>query len=112
MPDVVPTEIDVSFAPKQARCVYTVEIDGEAVLLDESVNRLHLLNSTATLLWRLFDGEASIGELARELSEELPAPYEAVLNDTLDVVRDLGAEGLLDGVAPTHDRDPAAMLDE
>ena len=55
MPDVVSTEIDVSFAPKQARCVHTVEIDGEAVLLDESVNRLHLLNSTFRDRHRTFD---------------------------------------------------------
>jgi predicted ATPase len=91
--------LDASFAPARAEFVYTVEIDGEAVLLDESVNRLHLLNATAALVWRLLDGDVTIGEMATELSEELGTPYDAVLADTLEVIRKFGEQGLLAGVA-------------
>jgi hypothetical protein len=101
MPDPLLAEVDASFAPARAESVYTVEIDGEAVLLDEAVNRLHLLNATATLVWRLLDGDVSIGEMARELSEELATPYDTVLDDTLAIVRNLAEEGLLAGVAAT-----------
>jgi len=87
--------VDTEFVPVRSRDVYTVEIDGEAVLLDERENRLHLLNHSATLVWQCFDGEVTVAGLARELSEELDAPYEPLLEETLAVVRDLAGEGLL-----------------
>ena len=70
--------------------MYSVEIDGDAVLLDEEANRLHHLNRTAALLWACFDGHASVRELAAEICDELDLPYEEVLADTLRVVRELG----------------------
>ena len=93
--------IDASFAPRCSTHVYAVMLDGEAVLLDEAVNRLHLLNHTATLLWQLFDGEATLTELATELSEELGAAPDVVLADLLTIARHLGDEGLLDRVVPS-----------
>ena len=91
--------IDRDFVPSRAADVATVEVDGEAVLLDERENRLHHLNHTAALLWVCFDGQASLAELAVELSEELGTDFDRVLADVLAVARHLAAEGLLDGVA-------------
>jgi len=93
-----PESIDLDFPPSRSGFVHTVEIDGEAVLLDEEANRLHHLNHSATLLWTCFDGRTPIRVLADEISDELHLPYETVLVDTLAVVRRLGAEGLLEGV--------------
>ena len=99
MGDLAAVGIDRGFVPVRSAEVFTVELDGEAVLLDERENRLHLLNHTAALLWACFDGRASIEHLAVELSEELGHDLDRVLADTIDVVRGLGAQGLLDGVA-------------
>ena len=52
------------------------------------------------LIWNCLDGEIDISGLATEIGEILELPFEDVLSDTLAVVRDLGAEGLLEGVAP------------
>jgi hypothetical protein len=71
------------------------------VLLDEDDHRLHHLNAPATLVWSSLDGRATVAELAAELSEELTVPYATVLNDTIAIVRDLAAQGLLHGVRPT-----------
>ena len=65
---------------------------------------LHLLNHTATLIWNCLDGAVDIGGLAREIGEVLGLPVETVLVDTLAVIRELGDEGLLDGVEPIEDR--------
>ena len=92
-----PDGIDAGFVPVRAPWVHTVELDGEAVLLDESEDRLHLLNHSATLVWLCFDGRASIAELAAELSSGLGADRDQVLADTLAVTRELAAEGLLGG---------------
>jgi len=87
--------VDENFVPARGDAVYTVELDGEAVLLDEEANRLHLLNHTATLLWTLFDGHASLGELARELAAHLGGRDEIVLVDIVAITRRLADEGLL-----------------
>jgi hypothetical protein len=98
MADRDPCSLDAEFAPAHAAAVYAVEIDGEAVLLDQVVNRLHLLNRSATLLWICFDGRTTVRELVAEISDELGLPYDTVLADTLRVVQELGAQGLLHGV--------------
>jgi hypothetical protein len=87
--------IDAEFVPVRADAVYTVAIDGEAVLLDEANDRLHHLNPTAALLWSCFDGEATIGQLATEASQELHSPFATVYADTIAVVRDLATQDLV-----------------
>jgi hypothetical protein len=98
--------LDAEFVPARAALVYSVEVDGELVLLDEHEDRLHHLNPTASLLWSCFDGEARVQDVARDISDELGLSYELVLADAVRVVRELGAEGLLDGVAADERRDP------
>jgi hypothetical protein len=86
-----------------ADAVHTVEIDGEAVLLDQDAERLHHLNATATLVWACLDGRSSLGQIATDLSAELDVPFATVLADTVVVIGELGDQGLLAGVDP----DPA-----
>lgn len=100
--------VDASFVPHPSATVHAVEIDSEAVLLDEAENRLHHLNPTATLVWACLDGHASIAEIATDLSAELGAPYDSVLADTIAAVGMFGDEGLLIGVAPTVPSAPGA----
>lgn len=82
-------------APARAGAVFTVELDGQAVLLDEDANRLHLLNHTGTLLWLLYDGQTSLAELAGEVATELELELDTVLRDVVAITRQLAAEGLL-----------------
>jgi hypothetical protein len=100
---VIPDAIDAGFAPERSVDAYAVFLDGEAVILDERLDRLHLLNHTATLLWQLFDGDASLTELAAELSDELGVDRTTVLADLVAITRHLGVEGLLEGVARRED---------
>lgn len=95
--------IDETFAPARADHTYTVELDGEAVVLDEVEQRLHLLNHSATLLWAVFDGHATLAELAQEIASELELPEAEVLDDSLRAARELADEGLLAGIAALDD---------
>ena len=97
-----PDDVDESFVARRARTAHTVEVDGEAVLLNDG--RLHLLNATGTLVWACFDGEGTIGEIAADISDGLGVPYDTVLEDTLAVARELGSEGLLDQVEADPDQ--------
>jgi hypothetical protein len=100
---VSPETIDQGFVARRGPAVHTVEVDGEAVLLNEG--RLHLLNATGALVWACFDGDGTIAEIAADLSEGLGVSYETVLEDTLAVARHLGEEGLLDTVTPLATED-------
>ena len=92
------SEIDHGFVPAQAAAAYTVELDGEAVVLDEALNRLHHLNPMATLVWACFDGTGTIDEIARDLADAFVSSPDAVRDDVLALARQLGEEGLLEGI--------------
>jgi Coenzyme PQQ synthesis protein D (PqqD) len=96
------TKVDEHLAPARAEAVHTVEVDGEAVLLDERTGRLHLLNPSGALVWACFDGVSSIAEIVDDISDELGAPRDVVLADTLAVSRQLADEGLLANVDPAR----------
>jgi hypothetical protein len=95
---------------RRAAAVHTVEVDGEAVLLDEARNRLHLLNRTGTLVWACLDGASSVAEIVADLSEGLGVPYALALRDTLAVIDHLAEEGLLDEEAVPRAR-PAGFTE-
>jgi hypothetical protein len=86
-----------TYVAARSPSTFAVELDGEAVVLDETANRLHLLNRTATLVWNCLDGEIDVRGLAAEIADVMDLPGEQVLADTLAVVNDLATEGLLRG---------------
>lgn len=97
------SDIGSSFVPRRIAASYTVELDGEAVVLDEARNRLHHLNATAALVWRCFDGVGTIEEIAHDLAAAFDLPAETVRDDVLALTRELAACGLLAGVEPSED---------
>jgi Coenzyme PQQ synthesis protein D (PqqD) len=50
--------------------VHTVELDGEAVLLDEAAGRLHRLNEAGTTVWLALDGASDAHALAGLLASD------------------------------------------
>jgi hypothetical protein len=105
-----PEAIDKGFVARRGAGVHTVEVDGEAVLLNDG--RLHLLNATGALVWACFDGAGTIAEIAADISEGLGVPFETVLGDTLSVARHLGEEGLLASVTPAATEDDSRETSE
>ena len=73
MADLLPERIDEAFVPVRSATVYTVEIDGEAVLLDESENRIHHLNHSAAC--RLHASTVTLACTPACGHEELSAPH-------------------------------------
>ncbi|HET9441890.1 MAG TPA: PqqD family protein [Acidimicrobiales bacterium] len=102
-------EIDTAHVPVPAPEVASVELDGETVLYHEITRMTHILSPVATVVWSCFDGSVSIGQLAAELADAYGAPRETVEGDVVTLARELGAQGLLDGVAA---EEPAAADDD
>ena len=94
--------MDVGFVPARSVTVYTVEIDDESVLLDGRDGGLHLLNPTASLVWAIVDGEATVSELASELADGFGIAPATALADLSAIVVELDATGLLVDARATH----------
>lgn len=95
-----PNDITLDLAPRPHTDVTSVEVDGEAVVYSPHAG-VHRLDTTATVLWRCFDGDASLRELADDLADVFPEEEPSRLGaDLLAYARDLGRAGLLDGVDP------------
>lgn len=102
-PARITSSLSPQFAPARGAAVYTVEIEGEAVILDESNDRLHLLNPSAALVWAIIDGDATVDELASELAADFAVTPDAALVDVLGIVGRLSDEGLLAVAADSPD---------
>jgi hypothetical protein len=98
MTEVHASDIGPGFVPVRAASAYTVELDGEAIVLDEAQNRLHLLNASATVVWTCCDGHGTIAEIADDVAATVGLAATQVTHELVALARDLGAEGLLDGV--------------
>ena len=92
-------DLGPDFVAVRAPKTHTVEIDGEAIVLDEEQNRLHLLNASATIVWNCCDGSGTLTEIAHDLADAVGAPPEQLVSELVTLARTLGAEGLLDGVS-------------
>lgn len=75
--------------------VLAEDLDGETVLLDERTGAVHVLNTSAALVWKGCDRPAELGELARSLAAALDADPATVERDVLALGRKLLAVGLV-----------------
>ena len=64
--------------PKVRDDLTVVELDGEAVIYDERTADLHHLNPTATIVFGLCDGTATMPRIAEEISEAFGVPADEV----------------------------------
>jgi hypothetical protein len=105
----ISARLDGAYVPAWVPGVVAVDTEGEAVLVDEVANNLHLLNTSGALLWACFDAESSVSDIAFDVADALDVPFEQVLRDALAVVGDLASRGLCydaRGDAPTHRPNP------
>lgn len=89
-----------------------VELDGETILYEEISGALHVLNPTATLVWRCLDGAVSLGELADDIAAALGADSVVVGRDLLALAQQLDSEGLLERSSTREQRSKEATREE
>ncbi|HEX2027218.1 MAG TPA: PqqD family protein [Nitriliruptorales bacterium] len=95
----VPAELlGLDDAPQRRLDLAAVELDGETVVYDQPTGGLHTLNRTATLVWSFLDGGTTLRALVGELAEVFATDPSILAGDVVQLVRDLGRQGLLEGV--------------
>ena len=103
--------ISETFVPDVDPDVAWIEVDGEVVLYHEGSKTLHVLNPTATMIWRCLDGSGDLTSIANDLAEIFEADPEAVSADVVSAVREMGRQGLLTGVEPDPEAVAANRID-
>jgi PqqD family protein of HPr-rel-A system len=83
--------------PQTRQDLAVVVLDGEAVVYDEDSGGLHHLNPTATIVFQLCDGTATIREMSTEIAEAFGIPAEDVEREVRALLRGLRTSGLMDG---------------
>ena len=90
-------QVGGDLVPRRREDVFSVEIDGDTVIYDPKLERSHVLNSTAALIWELLDGATALDQLAGELAEAFGVGRDTVLADVVTLVGELTELGLLEG---------------
>lgn len=81
---------------KVATVAHEVEDSGDVVIFDQKGNRLLLLNQIGAAVWLLLDGARSVQEIARMITETLPADPAKVETDVQAFVDSLASHGVIE----------------
>ena len=72
---------------------YTI-VDGSAVIVSPKDSKLYWLNDVATQIWKLADGNRSVGVIAEELCTEYEVDATTALRDAAEMVEAFGAKNM------------------
>src|SRR3954452_6475312 len=95
---VTPDDIDLGFVAHLVPDLEVATLGDERIVIG-GATQLVVLNPTAALILQFLDGEATLGELVDDFTEALGVDRSVVEGDVLAFARELGANGLLEGVA-------------
>lgn len=92
-----PMTVDLKYRPSKVAEVLELDMGDGLILYNHDSSLVHHLNPSAALVWQLCDGQATVGDLAKEIAEEYGLPGAEVETqvasviaefDALDLVRD------------------------
>ncbi|MCC5947005.1 MAG: PqqD family protein [Nitriliruptoraceae bacterium] len=94
-----PEELQLLDRPRLRDGVAFVPVADEGVLYEEHAGTMHQLNAPASLVCARLDGAASLQDIAGDIAREVGEDPDRIARDVRVLVRELGARGVLDGVA-------------
>ena len=88
------------------------ETDGAVILVDETTGAGASLDAIGGLVWSLVDGVSPLREIIVDLAEAFGTTEDVVGPDVVAMVRKMGANGLLEGIAAAPTRDDVEPVDD
>lgn len=85
--------------PKVREDLAVVELDHEAIVYDEDGGRLHHLNPTATMIFQMCDGTATVKELSADIADVYGLDVADVERQVRALLREFRSSDLLEGKA-------------
>lgn len=83
--------------PKVRDDLAVVELEGEAIVYDEAASQLHHLNPTATVIFQMCDGSATVKEFSVDIAEAYGLAPTEVERQVRALLREFRESGLLEG---------------
>jgi PqqD family protein of HPr-rel-A system len=89
--------VPADYRPEKSADVLELDMGDGLILYNHDSSLVHHLNPSAALVWQLCDGQATVGQLSKEIAEEYSLQADQVLTqvgsvvaefDALDLVRD------------------------
>jgi hypothetical protein len=87
---------EASIPVRAATVAHEVQETGDVVIFDEKGNRLLLLNDVGAAVWLLVDGTRCAREIARVITETLPADPATVEDDVRAFLQQLAAHDVIE----------------
>jgi PqqD family protein of HPr-rel-A system len=84
------------YRPRKAADVLELDMGDGVILYNHDSSLVHHLNPSAALLWKLCDGEASVGQLAQEIAEEYGLKTNQVEEQVSGVIAEFDALDLVE----------------
>jgi hypothetical protein len=82
--------------PTRSADITLQRIGPEAILYDQRHGRAHVLNASATRIWELCDGHATLDDIVSTVAAAYSMPPAAVHDDVVSIVSTFRALGVLD----------------
>ena len=97
-----PMMVPADYRPRKCADVLELDMGDGLILYNHEGDLVHHLNPSAGIIWQLCDGDATVAQLAKEISEEYGLPGETVQAEVVSLVAEMDALGLLqDGAGPS-----------
>jgi len=82
-------QVSETFLPQQGQHVMEYEVEGEVALYDPRRDQVHILNSTAGVVWRLCDGSRTIEQLVEDVAILFDTEFSMVEEDVKKLLEQL-----------------------
>ncbi len=70
-------------------------VDGEEVVMLPHVGYVHVLNQTGAFLWAHMDGEQTVEQIARTMTEDFDLDYTTARDDILALLQELESKQMV-----------------
>jgi PqqD family protein of HPr-rel-A system len=94
--------VDLDFVPSKSDKALELDMGDGLVIYDHGSGFVHHLNPSAGIVWHLSDGEATVGDLARDIAAEYGRELPEVENQIALLVGELVSVGLVQGAGRSN----------
>lgn len=88
--------VPVEFRPRKRADVLELDMEDGVILYDSDASLVHHLNPSASVVWHLSEGDATVQQLATEITDEYRLDMGEVEVHVTSVVSELAALGLIE----------------
>jgi Coenzyme PQQ synthesis protein D (PqqD) len=88
--------VPLSYKPRKSADVLELDMGDGLILYNHDGDLVHHLNPSAGIIWQLCEGDATVGQLGREIAEEYGLEVETVQSQVASVIAEFDTLGLVE----------------